>query len=464
MRRRNALIAWLAIPGLALAAPMDPKAPEEDYLRMQFDHNQARALETLRIREAKRKEFLDRSRIAGGADSCLAYAIATGDCAIPAAGFDRDLASHVPDSLEFLSGESLAREASRARRSAFEQSLDRAFLDAYRPEDSGDAAIDRARNPAAETGGAAGGYDAPTLLKAFPRIRAQVVAASDSAWLAARLADPRGGILPATLPARELPDSAFAFLARLPRGQWTPILRVPFGFLACSWLDPLPAAGTFAEIRSRAERSAAKSGRRIRPQAIDSLRRHGEGCKEEDTLALSLRLVPALRTQARDSGPGPGPAWLAANSTVLPAAVKGWLWMKARRAGSDTLGPMRSVYGSWMLAPSTPEIRPGRRLDSNACLARAEARLGREYDADLIRREWETLASKADADVDRSGAARAALLERLSAREGRPESAYQALRERWVSRSLRFTRDLGFLEEPEKSPQKLDVESGSDGD
>src|SRR6187402_2628259 len=132
---RIAFPAILGFPGWALAAPLDPKG-DESCLQLQFERSQARALETVSLRDAKRKEFLDRSRVGGAGDSCLAYAIATGSCSISAAAFDRGLASQFPDSLEFQSAERLAWKARKARRAVFEQLLDRAFLEGYRREDS----------------------------------------------------------------------------------------------------------------------------------------------------------------------------------------------------------------------------------------------------------------------------------------------------------------------------------------
>jgi hypothetical protein len=438
MRLKHLFIAYLGFPGLALAVSKDAGLTDETYIRRQFERNQAQSLEIVRLREAKRKEFLDRSRLGGEGDSCLAYSVETGDCAFSAVEFDQGLASHIPDSLEFRSGQSLVLKASMARRSVFEELLDRAFLEAYRQEGllrHPDPAVPGTR---AEAGGVYAGYDLPTLLEAFPRIRAQVVAASDSAWLAARMQDPGSGILPVTLPAWELPDSVAAVLARYPRGEWTPILRVPFGFLACGWLDTLPARELLAKIRPRLHPSGPGAGARGRSQAIDPLRKHGEQCRDEDTLKLALRLAPALRRRAQD----PGPAWLNANSAVLPASVKNRLWAKFAHGKPDSLGPIRSVYGTWMLALSSPDIKPGRALDSLACAARAEAKLGKEENAERIRLEWEAQASKMGAD--RSADARTALFEHLSKQGDHPDSSYRWMREGWVSRSLRFTRDMGF--------------------
>jgi hypothetical protein len=439
MRLKRLFIAYLGFPGLALAVPKDAGLTDETYIRQQFERSQEKSRETLRIREAKRKEFLDRSRVGGDGDSCLAYVIETGDCSISSAEFDRGLLSHFPDSLEFLSGENLALKAAQARQAVFEQLLDRAFLDAYRPEDSLRAPDYRNRKMRADAVGNYDGYDVPTLLKAFPDIRAQVVAASDSAWLATRMGKPRSGILPITVRAWELPDSVAALLAHFPRGEWTPIRRVPFGYLSCAWLDTLPAPGMLAKIRPRLEQPGSKSAAQARSQAIDSLRKHGEWCLDEDTLNLTLRLAPALRGQTQEAGP----AWMSANSAVLPASVKNKLWTKFDHGMPDTLGPIRSVYGTWMLALSSRDIKPGKPLDSAACLARAQTKMGKEENAERIRREWEMSASKTDSD--RNGEIRTDLLERLSKQGGRAESSYREMRQRWVSRSLRFTRDTGFL-------------------
>lgn len=435
------LIVLLGYAGLALALPKDPALTDETYLRQQAERNRAQARDIARVREEKRKEFLDRSRIGGDGDSCLAYAIETGDCSISAAEFDRDLTSHFPDSLEFQSGESLASKASQARQSVFEQLVDRAFLQAYQPEDSLPAPDSEAGKIPGQARGFYEGYDMPTLLKAFPKVRAQVVAASDSAWLANR-ENIRGGILPVTIPAWELPDSIAMLLSHYRRREWTPIRRVPFGFLSCSWLDTLPAPATLAKIRPGLNPSGTKASRQDRSKTIDSLRMHREGCLDEDTLALSLRLAPALRGPAHE----PEPAWLRATSAVLPAAVKSRLWAKIDHGTLDTLGPIRSAYGTWMLALSSRDIKPGRTLDSAACLARAEAKVRQEEYAERIRSEWERMNSKAGSD--KSVETRTALLERLSRQGAEPESSYHQMRERWVSRSLRFTRDLGFTPSP----------------
>jgi hypothetical protein len=440
MKSKRLFVALLGFPGLALAVAMDSNPTDETYIRLQFERNMEQSREIMRIRDAKRKEFLERSHLGGAGDSCLAYAAETGDCSISAAEFDRSLASHFPDSLEFQSGESLALKAREARRSVFDQLVDRAFLYAHRREDSVRAPGSKVRKTRPEGGGAFEENDLPILLRAFPHIRAQVFAASDSAWLAARLENPRGGILPVTMPAWELPDSVAALLARLPRGEWTPIRRVPFGFLACGWLDTLPAREMLAQLRSRLDHYRSQAGADERSRAIESLRQQGDGCLQEDTLGLSLRLAPALRRQAQE----PGPAWLNAHSAALPASVKSALWKKSKHGALDTLGPIRGVYGTWMLALSSPEIKPGRTLDSAACLARALAKAGKEADVERIRSEWDILASRMGAD--QSAEARTALLERLSRQGSQPESEYQRMRERWASRSLRFTRDLGFLD------------------
>ncbi len=86
-------------------------------------------------------------------------------------------------------------------------------------------------------------------------------------------------------------------------------------------------------------------------------------------------------------------------------------------------------------------------LDSTACMARADAMRRKAEYAERIRLEWEMMISKAGSD--RNGDVRTALFERLSKQGGEPDSAYQRMRERWVSGSLRFTRDMGF---PEASP------------
>jgi len=444
MQASHGLIALLGYAALALASPKDPALTDETYLRQQAARSRAQAREITRLREDKRKEFLDRSRIGGDGDSCLAYAVETGDCPISAAEFDRGLLSHFPDSLEFQSEESLALKASQARRSVFEQLIDRAFLQAYQPEDS-----QRSTDPGAgkirgktsgEDRGIFEGSDMPTLLAAFPEIRVRVVAASDSAWLATR--ENLRGILPITLSARELPDSIAMLLSHYRRGKWTPIRKVPFGYLTCSWLDTLPAPERLMKIRFHPDPSVSKSARKDRTKAIDSLRTHREWCLDEDTLDLSLRMAPALRGQAQE----PGPAWLLANSAVLPAAVKSRLWGKFDHGTLDTLGPIRSDYGTWMFALSSRGIKPGKTLDSIACLARAEAKLGKEEAAKRIRSDWEVMRSKSGSD--RSGEARTALLEQLSRQGAEPESTYHKLRERWVSRSLRFTRDLGLTTTP----------------
>src|SRR6478752_4260148 len=108
MQASHGLIVLLGYAGSALAMPKDPALTDETTLRQQAARSQAQAREVTRLREEKRKEFLDRSRVGGDGDSCLAYAIETGDCPISAAEFDRGLLSYLPDSLEFQSGESLA--------------------------------------------------------------------------------------------------------------------------------------------------------------------------------------------------------------------------------------------------------------------------------------------------------------------------------------------------------------------
>lgn len=441
MRFARSLIAYLGFAGLASAVPKDPALTDESYIRQQSELSQARSREIVRTREAKRREFLDLSRVGGEEDSCLAYSRETGGCAISAQEFDRGLESHFPDSLEFRSAEGLAILGRKARRAVFDGLLERAFLEARRREDS--------LRPAAPEAGRAGtegrvgyaGSGLPALLKAFPGIRAQVFAASDSGWLEDRLDDPNSGILPVTLPAWELPDSAAALLARCGRGEWTPVRRVPFGFLACAWLDTLPAPGDLAVIRARAEKPPRGTDALLRARAIDSLRKPGWRCQEEDTLELSLRVSPPFRRSARE----PGPAWLGAHSAVLPPALKSRLWAEFAHGRMDTLGPVRSGCGTWMLALSSREIRRGRPLDPGACLARAEAELRKKDDADRLRSEWERLATKRGADG--SADARTALLERYSRPGVQPESSYQAMRDAWVSRSLRFGRDLGFLDE-----------------
>jgi hypothetical protein len=202
-----------------------------------------------------------------------------------------------------------------------------------------------------------------------------------------------------------------------------------------------------AKMRPGVDPSGTKSSRKDRSKTIDSLRMHREWCQDEDTLDLSLRLAPALRGQAQE----PGPAWMRAHSAVLPAAVKNRLWAKFDHGTLDTLGPIRSDYGTWVLTWSSRDIKPGRRLDSAACLAGAEAKLGKEEDARRIRSDWEMMMSKSGAD--RSGEVRTALLEQLSRQGAEPESSYHRMRERWVSQSLRFTRDMGLVE---ASPQTGD--------
>jgi hypothetical protein len=438
MRLGRSLIALFGFSGMALAVNVDPKPTDAAYISMQFERSQVQAQEILWIREAKRKEFLDRSQIGGTGDSCVAYALETGDCSISTAEFNQGLVSHLPDSLEYQSGESLALKAFKARQSVFEQLVDRTFMKAYRPENSRNLPHSEARNIGATSHEGYYRNDLPTLLKAFPKIRAQVVAASDSAWLAAQFKKGRSGIQTVTIQAWELPDSVAEYLAHFPRGEWTPILKVPFGFLACSWLDSLPSPEILAKIRPRLYAAESKSGSKVRSQAIDSLRNHGELCMEEDTLTLSLRLAPAIRRQSQE----PGPAWSITHSSNLPASIKNMLWMKFRHGTLDTLGPIRSVFGTWMLAPSSRHVTLGRRLDSTTCLARTVALMAKEQRIEQIQLEWERVTSKTD--VDAIGEARTALLEHLSKQGDQPEYSYYKMRERWVARSLRFTRDLGF--------------------
>lgn len=437
MKSRHWLLVLLGFPGMAAAGHGDAK-PDEAEIRRHFERSLALAGETLRMREEKRKEFLDLGRLGLGGDSCLAYAGETGDCSISATEFNRRLVSHVPDSLEFQSGESLARQARAARQSVFEQLLDRAFLAAYRPEDALPFPAPGTSNPRAGIRAFPDAYDLPTWLRAFPGIRAQVVAASDSAWLADQFADPASAVLPATLPAWQLPDSAAALLARIPPREWTPVLRVPFGFLACAWLDSLPSPEALAKIPPRLAASGPGSVAGA-PTPPDGRR---DACRDEDTLGVSLRLSPPLRRSARD----PGPAWSASHSAALPASVKARLRTAFRQGARDTLGPIRNEYGVWTMVPAAGSLRPGKTRAAAACRARAEAERRRERDAGRIRSEWETLVAKPEADP--TGDVRTALLERLSGQGDKPDAAYRELRRDWASRSLRFTRDLGFLEAP----------------
>jgi hypothetical protein len=438
MKLGHSLVALFGFPGMALAVNLDPKPTDAAYISMQFERSQVQAQEVLWLREAKRKEFLDRSQIGEAGDSCLAYALETGDCSISTAEFNQGLVSHLPDSLEYQSGESLALKAFKARQSVFEQLVDRVFMKAYGPENSRNALHSEGLNIETKSHEWCDGIDFPTLITAFPKIRAQVVASSDSAWLAAQFKKGRSGIQAITIQAWELPDSVTEFLAHFPRGAWTPILKAPFGFLACSWLDSLPSPEILAKIRPSIDAAGSKSRSKLHLQAIDSLRNHGEWCMEEDTLTLSLRLAPAIHWQAQESGP----AWSNTHSSVLPASIKRALWMKFGHGTLDTLGPIRSVYGTWMLAPSSRHVKLGRMLDSTTCLARTEARIAKEERSEQIRSEWERVTSKVDADA--IGEARTALLEDLLKQGGRPEYSYRKLREDWVARSLRITRDIGF--------------------
>lgn len=447
MRRKHLLFAILGLLEMAAADPKDPNLTDESLIREHFQRSQAQAREVLRIRDAKRQEFLDRAQVGRAGDTCLAYDIESGECSISAAQFDRYLPSYFPDSLESRSDESIVLSASKARRTVFDQLLDRAFLNAYQP-DSMDPADPRARKTADEYRAIFKTVHLHTLLMAFPDIRVQVFSASDSAWLAARLGDSKSGILPVTMPASKLPDTVLASLAKSVYGEWSPIQRVSFGYLTCSWLDRLPspqALGKLLPLFSRIE-SQAETGNRS--EAILALRNHKESCLEEDTLRLSFRLAPPSRSNDGD----PGPAWMQASSSDLPASIKGLVWTKFVRGKKDTVGPVRSDYGLWIISKRSSELISGNPADSATCMARVEAKTRIEREAKLLRSEWERVSSKME-DPEKFDL-RSALIGQLSRQGGQPESSYYRMREQWASRSLRFTQDIEPLSGLDVSPKK----------
>jgi hypothetical protein len=438
MRRKYLLLAILGLLETAAADPKDPSLTDETLLREHFQRSQAQARETLRKRDAKQQEFLDRAGIGQAGDSCLAYAIESGDCSISAAQFDRYLPSYFPDSLESRSEEAIALSAARARRAVFDQLLDRAFLNAYQPDSMGPTDPRSQRIPN-ESRGLMDAAHLLILLQALPQIRAQVFAASDSGWLAARMDGSHSDILPVTLPAYQLPDTVISYLANSLYGEWSPILRVPFGYLTCIWLDPLPSSGLLRKVVPLFPWIESEARVESRSEALLALRNHKESCLEEDTLGLVLRLAPARRRNATDFGPG----WAQSSSAGLPAHIKNSVWTKLAKGKSDTLGPVRSDYGLWTLTRQGAEIKPGKLLDSAACMAKIEARLRIQDMAKLLRSEWERMASKMG-DIQKSDV-RTALLERLAKQGPQPESSYYKMREQWASRSLRFTQDIESL-------------------
>jgi len=435
MRRKYLLLATLGVLGTAAAAPKDPSLTDETLIREHFQRSQAQAREILRKRDAKRQEFLDRAGIGQAGDSCLAYEIESGDCSISAAQFDRYLPSYFPDSLEFQSEEAIALSAAKARRAVFDQLLDRAFLNAYQPDSMGPPDLRSQRIPN-ESRAPIDAAHLPILLQAFPRIRVRIFAASDSAWLATRMEDSQSDILPVTLPAYQLPDTVMVSLANSLYGEWSPIQRVPFGYLTCIWLDPLPPSETLRKIIPLFPRIESQAKSESRSEAILALRNHKESCLEEDTLGLLLRLAPPRRRNATDSGPG----WARSTSSTLPAPIKNSVWAKLAKGKADTLGPVRSEYGLWTLIRQGAEIKPAKPLDSTTCMARIEAKLRVQHAARLLRSEWERMASKMR-DIQKSDV-RTALLERLAKQGPHPESSYYKMREQWASRSLRFTQDI----------------------
>ncbi len=447
MRLNQLLLAILGFLQLAVADPKDPRLVDEAVLREHFQRSLAQAREVLRIRDAKRQEFLDRAQVGRAGDSCLAYEIESGNCSISAAQFDRYLPSYFPDSLESKSDESLALNASKARRAVFDQLLDRAFLNAYQ-SDSMEPPDPHAQKTRTESRALLQAIHLPILLKAFPNLRVQVFAASDSAWLATRLEDSKSRILPMTMAASKLPDTVLASLANSEYSEWTPIQRVPFGYLTCSWLDRLPsyeALGKILLVINRIE-SQVKMGSRT--DAIQALRNQKVSCQEEDTLDLSLQLAPPLRRNGGD----PGPSWKQISSSDLPASIKSMVWTKIARGKKDTVGPVRSDYGFWIVSKQSSELKAGSPIDSATCMARIEVKMRVEQVAKLLQSEWERITSKIAAPEKNN--LRTALLEQLSRQGTQPESSYYRMREQWASRSLRFTQDIKSLSGMDDSPKK----------
>jgi hypothetical protein len=174
-----------------------------------------------------------------------------------------------------------------------------------------------------------------------------------------------------------------------------------------------------------------------RSEALKDLQKHPGSCRDEDTLGLSLQLAPPIRRQARETGP----RWVKTNSTVLPEPVRRNLWAKLKReTAMDTLGPIRSEYGVWILSQSTPEIKPGATLDSEQCLSRLQAKIMAAREADLIQSEIMRMASKTDGSGREN--LRTVLFQRASEGGGEPEAAYQNMLKKWVAKNLRFTRDM----------------------
>lgn len=435
MRRKHLLLAMFGFLEMAIADPKDPSLTDESLIREHFQISQAQAREVLRKRDAKRQEFLDRAQVGRAGDSCLAYEIESGDCSISAAQFDRYLPSYFPDSLESQSDEAIALSASKARRAIFDQLLDRAFLNAYQP-DSLRPSDPRAQKNRKDNGALINAVQLPLLLLALPDIRIQVLAASDSVWLATRIGDFQSGILPVTMPASRLPGTVIMSLANSAYGEWTPIQRVSFGYLTCSWLDGLPfpeALGKLLPLLDRIE-SQAKSG--CRSEAILALRNHKESCLEEDTLDLSLQLAPPQRRNDRAQEP----ARMRISSADLPEPIKGMVWTKLSREKKDSLGPVHSDYGIWNISKRSPIFRAGHPTDSVSCMARIEAKMRIELEAKLIRSEWDRITSKMK-DSEKNEV-RTVLLEQLSKQGPHPELSYYRMREQWASRSLRFTQDI----------------------
>ncbi len=447
MRRKHLLISLFGILEMAFADPKDPSLTDETILREHFQRSQAHTREILRKREAKRQEFLDHAQVGRAGDSCLAYEVESGNCSISAAQFDTYLPSYLPDSLESRSDESIVLSASKARRAVFDQLLDRAFLNAYQP-DSMEPADPHARKTSDEYRAIFKAIHLPTLLMAFPNIRVQVFSASDSAWLAARLGDSKSGILPVTMPASKLPDTVLASLAKSVYGEWSPIQRVSFGYLTCFWLDRLPSPQALEKLLPLLNRIESQAKIGSRSEAVRALRNHKESCLEEDTLRLSFRLAPPHRSNDGD----PGPAWMQASSSDLPASIKSLVWTKFVRGKKDTVGPVRSDYGFWIISKRSSKLISGNPTDSATCMARVEAKTRIEREAKLLRSEWERVSSKME-DPEKFDL-RSALIGQLSRQGGQPESLYYRMREQWASRSLRFTQDIEPLSGLGVSPKE----------
>lgn len=433
MRHRHLLISILGLLEFSVAVPKDPALTDETLLRAYFERSQAQTREILRKRKVKREEFLDQARSGLAGESCLAYEIESGNCSISMAQFNRYLASYFPDSLEFASDEKLALNAAKARRAVIDQMLDRAFLDAYQAE-----FISHDFRTAEKSNEFRVLYEAihsPILLKAFPQIRVQVFAASDSDWLATHFEESQSGLLPVTIPAWELPDTAIAFLAKAMPGEWSPIQRVPFGFLTCSWLDYSPFLETLGKMLPLMARIKSRVEMESRREALLALRNHKESCIEEDTFDLFLQLRPVHRRASND----PEPAWKRISSSDLPASIKSLAWWKFMQGRTDTVGPVQSEFGIWTITKQSSDLKPGHSLDSSACLARLEAKLRGQHAITMIRTEWERMSSKMK--DNQNSDIRSALLEQISQDGPQPESSYYKMREQWVSRSLRFTRD-----------------------